>query len=286
MGSSMRRDDGSGRLPDFLIIGAPRSGTTTLAAYLDADPNVFVAPQKELLFFDRHFAKGVAWYRAQFAAAGDTKFAGEATPSYMYDDEAVRRMTEVVPDARLIVILREPVSRAYSSYWFRVGLGRESRTFEEAVEDELRGRPSRRPFPEGLAASTYLPALERVAARYPRTALHVMLLEDLKNDPGAALQALRDFLGLEGPAPPLDRSANAPYRLRVPRLRRAMLRRQAWRRLPFGLAERIDRWNRVPFAYPPIDPQVRDRLVRHFAPHNVALAAWLGRDLSEWSDPA
>ena len=103
---------GDGRLPAFLIVGAMRSGTTSLARYLASHPDVLFAPQKEVHFFDRNFHRGVAWYASQFAGDPTLRLAGEATPSYMYDELAVERMSHTVPHAKLIAVLRDPTERA------------------------------------------------------------------------------------------------------------------------------------------------------------------------------
>jgi hypothetical protein len=127
------------RLPNFVIIGAPRSGTTSLAHSLSQHPEVFVTMQvKELHFFDTNFDRGLDWYRQQFsgADAAAAKAAGEATPTYMYDETAMSRMAETVPDARLIAILRNPVDRAYSHYWMNRSLDREDLLFPVAIETE------------------------------------------------------------------------------------------------------------------------------------------------------
>src|SRR5437762_2920456 len=104
-----------GGLPNFLIIGAPRSATTSTALYLSQHPEVHIAPQKEVNFFDLEFHRGLDWYRAQFDRVEDGQVVGEASPNYMFSEDAVQRMAALLPDAKLIAILREPVSRAYSA---------------------------------------------------------------------------------------------------------------------------------------------------------------------------
>ena len=125
------RDSGGtehqGALPNFFIAGTMRSGTTSLTRYLDAHPDVFIAPQKEIHYFDLNYPRGIDWYRQQFSNVDREVAVGDATPSYVYLEEAVARMTETVPDARVIVLLRHPVDRAYSHYWLRRALGAENR---------------------------------------------------------------------------------------------------------------------------------------------------------------
>jgi hypothetical protein len=129
-----------GGLPDFVIIGAHKCGTTSLYHSLTRHPHVEGAATKELEFFNRHFDKGIEWYRRCFPRPrwkdGRRSITGEATPYYLFHPHAAKRMAEVVPRARMIVLLRNPVDRAYSHYHHRTRLGRETRSFEEAIEAE------------------------------------------------------------------------------------------------------------------------------------------------------
>jgi len=129
-----------GTLPDFVIIGAHKCGTTSLYHFLTRHPHVEGASTKELEFFNRHFDKGIEWYRRCFPQPrwkdGRRSITGEATPYYLFHPYAAERMAEVVPRARMIVLLRNPVDRAYSHYHHQTRLGRETRSFEEAIEEE------------------------------------------------------------------------------------------------------------------------------------------------------
>lgn len=270
-------------LPNFLIIGAPKAGSSTLAAYLAVHPHVFVAPEKEVHFFDDNFHRGLDWYRGRFAEVRGELAIGDATPTYMYSDEAIERMARLLPNAKLIVILRNPVERAYSHYWWNRALY-EQRSFEDAIRAELVAveKPFKRNY---LAGGRYLERLERVCSHYPRSSLNVVILEELRASPGAAYAEVCRFLGVDERLKPsnLGDVLNPANGLRSPRLWNLMLRTRAWKRLPFGLANRIDRWNRLlQFSYPPMDARVRGNLERYYLEHNAALAAWLGRDLSVW----
>jgi hypothetical protein len=136
----------TGALPDFLIIGAPKCGTTSLYYLLTEHPHVKPAAAKELHFFSSHFDLGIDWYRRCFPRPthkdGRSTITGEATPSYLADPYAPARVAEVVPQARLIVLLRNPVDRAYSHYQMGRRKGWETTaTFEEAVGAEHAVRP-------------------------------------------------------------------------------------------------------------------------------------------------
>jgi hypothetical protein len=197
-------------LPNFLILGAQKAGTTALYAYLRWHPQVTGPSFKEVSFFDRHYARGERWYRAHFPARRREAI-GEASPSYLLHPLAPERVAGVLPDARLIALLRNPVDRAFSHYQHEVALGREPLSFEDALaaEDErLRGeveRMLRDPtyFSHAwwnytyAARGRYAEQLERWYAAFPRERLLVLLTEELAQDPGATYRRVLDFLGLE-----------------------------------------------------------------------------------------
>ena len=273
-------------LPTFLVVGAMRSGTTSLARYLAPHPDVFFSPKKEIHFFDFNHDKGTDWYRAFFAGSDAAKAAGEATPSYMYVAEAVPRMAALVPDAKLVAILRDPVERAYSHYWHERALGRERLGFAEAIAAEP-GR-LRSPDPVARARAAYLDRgryaeqLERLAEHFPRDAIHVMLLEDLQKEPRRIYADLCRFLGVdEGFVPD-----GLTERHNVSRSLRSLTLRRVTGRLPRDsrFAAWLRRVNRRGQGYPPMDAEVRARLREEFRKPNADLARWLGRDLSAWDD--
>jgi len=131
------------RLPDFLIIGTQRGGTTSLYRYLASHPDVSPAFTKEIHYFDINYVRGARWYRAHFplrsgrsAPGNRASVVGEASPNYLFHPLAGQRAWELVPSARLIVLLRDPVERAFSHYRHQVRDGLESLSFEEALAHE------------------------------------------------------------------------------------------------------------------------------------------------------
>ena len=136
------RVDGAGTLPDFIVIGTQKGGTTFFYNRLARrHPYVDGAAKKEVHFFSRHFDMGVGWYKSHFSAPkqrnGRRVLTGEASPYYLYHPHAARRAAEVVPHAKLIALLRNPVDRAYSHYNHQVRMGHEPLTsFEAAIEAE------------------------------------------------------------------------------------------------------------------------------------------------------
>ena len=273
--------------PNFLLIGAMRSGTTSLFAHLAAHPDVFPASEKELRFFDLYHERGMAWYESRFAGGEGKAAIGEASQTYMYDPDALRRMAAALPKARLIAILRDPVDRAYSHYWLNRARGREDLGFPEAVEAEkarLRhASGSDAYFYSYIDRGRYRAQLERVCSYYDRTSLHVLLFDDLRDAPSDAYAQVCRFLGIDDAfiPPSLDRPINAFQEFRSLRARTVTktLRRR-------GLPEAA-RWlgaaNRRRRAYPPMAPELRTRLGQVLREGNEALAEWLGRDLGSWT---
>jgi len=124
--------------PNFFILGVQKGGTSTLHHYLNESSEVFFPSKKELHFFDAYYHKGISWYLNHFKTetGKNYKYAGEATPYYYFHPQTPRRMKIFFPEAKFVVILRNPVERAYSHYQMSVRRGIEKRPFEEAVEKE------------------------------------------------------------------------------------------------------------------------------------------------------
>lgn len=285
-------------LPNFVIAGAMKTGTTTVSETIAAHPEGFVPERKEPHFFDadHQWRRGVHWYRGEFASAGEARAIGDATPLYMFYPRAIERMAQVIPEARLIVCVRNPIDRAYAQYLhLRQRDGRERRTFEDAVADELRaGAP--RPATTGehplqgepgyIAQGRYLEQIESLEHHYAPNRIHVVLLDDLERDPIDTFRGVFRFLGIDDGVMPAaaTRVANAHIEFRPEWLWQRMQRHGVVRRAP----RRPARWfverfmMRAGVPYDPVAGSLRDRLRDYFAPHNAALGRRLGRDLSDW----
>ncbi len=125
-----------GRLPDFLIVGTQKGGTTTLFELLRWHPDVKLPFIKEKHFFNEHFGLGEAWYKASFPL-GSSKLTGESTPHYLFHEKSPERAKSLLPQAKIIILLREPVERAFSHYHHNLRVkGRETLTFAEAIQQE------------------------------------------------------------------------------------------------------------------------------------------------------
>ena len=214
----------AGRLPDFLIVGAQRAGTTSLYDYLCSFPQVASAAQKEVHYFDLQLQRGPSWYRAQFIEAPGT-ITGEASPYYLFHPLAPARAAELVPRAKIVVVLRDPIERAYSHYHHEVRCGFETLTFADA----LRAEPERMAGEEArildgvddpqsshrhhsyLSRGRYLEQLERWREHFPADQVLIVRSEDLTVDEGARRSVVA-HLGVDwDPAIPFPRANSGVY---------------------------------------------------------------------------
>lgn len=179
-----------GRLPDLVIVGAMKSASTSLHRWLNDQPEVFMAQPKETNFFTTSWSRGRAWYSGQFAEATAEQLAGESSVNYTdpsLSPKAAERMAEVIPNARLIYVLRHPVDRIRSQYRHEVQRRRESRTLLEAL---------RVPGNSYVAHSSYYTAFAPYIERFPREQLLVVRFEDLVRPPAPAWSRALELLGL------------------------------------------------------------------------------------------
>ena len=210
-------------LPNFLVIGAAKAGTTSLYHYLRVHPQVFMPATKELNFFveSAGWRKGRSWYERQFAAAGDAVAVGEASPNYTKHPlfaGVPGRIARLLPEVRLIYLVRHPVERFRSGYLDEVRRGRQRNPIEAALATN----------PSILAASRYAMQLEQYLEHFRRDQLLVVRSEELKQDRAAALSRVHAFLGVDDlPPSTLSEEFN---RIEGQRIVRPMARRL--RRLP------------------------------------------------------
>jgi hypothetical protein len=197
-------------LPDFLIIGAQRCGTTSLFQNLRKHPQVVEPITKEVQFFTMFHGLGERWYRSHFPRLQHGQQTFEASPYYFFHPDVPPLVTSMLPIAKLVVLLRDPVARAYSHYLHSRNLGVETLTFEDALEAEplrleaafnkgLHTRAGRHLHSHFSYASRglYASQLERWRAHVPPGRLKVVKSEDLNENPSKGYGELLDYLGLE-----------------------------------------------------------------------------------------
>ncbi|MBE9040822.1 sulfotransferase domain-containing protein [Oscillatoriales cyanobacterium LEGE 11467] len=198
-------------MPDFLIIGAQKCGTTSLYCYLAQHPQIITVPHKEVHFFDLNYDRGLDWYGAHFPPSGlPGAIAGEASPYYLFHPQVPARVYQHFPQIKLIVLLRNPVDRALSQYHHEVKLGFEQLPLEEAIAREperLQGEveklstdPTYYSYNHQhytyLSRGRYLEQLQRWRIYFPPEQFLILKTEDLHDRPDETLARVLAFLQL------------------------------------------------------------------------------------------
>lgn len=234
--------DRPGRWPDFVVIGAGKSGTTTLARWLDQQPDVLISDPKEPRFFSHaeRWDRGADWYRSLFADAGPEAVAGEASTAYADPSTAAtasRRMADLLPDVRLVYLVRHPIERVRSQYRYHVARGLEPLPLAKAVRV-----PGNRHVGRSLYHACASPFLEH----HPRERLAVVRFEDLVTPGGPGWGQVLDHLGLAPrPAPVSAHNVTADRRHHPSALLRLGLRAGIGGRVPRVLRPASDRLRRA-----------------------------------------
>jgi hypothetical protein len=275
-------------LPGFFIGGAQKSGTTTLHFRLKAHPQVFIPDRpQEIHFFDdpRNFARGLLWYEGLFAGWSGQPAVGQTSPLYLYDPLVAARIRDVIPEARFLFVLRNPVERAHSHYWHSVKKGYEPLELAPALEaeaDRIRQGGTLRRDHSYVDRGRYAPQLRRYFECFGRERVLVLLYDELVRDPDRLERSCARFLGIDPDAfPPRDRSA-ARNASQLPRLRWLQRATAPWRRSAPRIAAVVDRLNLRTAPYPALDPALRARLAAIFEPEIRELEKLLELDLSSW----
>ena len=245
-------------MPDFLIIGAQKCGTTSLYNYLTRHPHILPASQKEVHFFDFNYSKGLDWYRSQFPKMPSKQgfLTGEASPYYLFHPLTPERVRLHFPEVKLIVLLRNPVARAWSQYHHEVRLGFENLSFEEALAAEnkrIAGEIERMRSDENyysynhqhytyLSRGIYVEQLKAWMELFPREQFLILESEAFFANTGATVAETMAFLEISPDVSPkkvrCDRRDNAG-------------------------------------EYPEMSYALKNDLGRYFTPHNRQLAEYL-----------
>lgn len=299
-------------LPDFVIAGAPRCGTTSLASYLAAHPQVFFSPVKEPNYFclDAPGLRVVDTpeaYARLFSGAAPGQVLGEGSTAYLFSTAALPALLEAKPDLKVVLSVRNPLQMVVSHH------GQKVYAFEEDERDFARAwrlspeRAAGRAVRPGCRAPAYLDyrAMGRLGEQVarakrvvPEGQLHVVVFDDLQRDAAAVYRELERFLGLDHH----DRSGfpvtNAQQAHALPALGRFLMRpppvlrglkRQAQRLFPGqvkALGRRLYALNRAAPEKAPVPPEIRAEMAAAFADDVALLSRLLGRDLSHWLAPA
>jgi Sulfotransferase domain len=270
-------------LPNFVVIGPPRCGTTWLHYNLKKHPEVFVPNAGEVHFFDTDFDKSLAHYESFFDAWSGQKAVGEITPSYLsgaYSANAriPEMMRDCLPRAKLIAVLRNPVERAYSHYLHNVA--QDACNLRLTFEEKLEQRP------QILREGLYADHLTRYLELFDRRQMLILLYDDLQANVFAFLRRIYEFLevdpsfvsGIEG-----LRRNSAHGRGYLGRSRFIWHAARAAAKVGFvGLGERLRQANSR--DWPAMSAETRRRLVELYRPSNERLSRLIDRDLSHWNE--
>lgn len=240
--------------PDYMLIGAQKAGTTALFDFINQH-TMTVNKLAEVHYFDGKFGEGIEWYRTQFPNKPTPyHICGDKSPSYLLLPQVPARVFSLYPDMKFLVVLRNPVDRAYSQYWMNRRLGIESRSFEKALEEEaglmvkeekaILKNPNHkaRIYRQNsyLTRGRYAEQLERWFAYFPPERFLVVNASDLRKFPQDTMNEVFDFLGLSSFT--LDLSSKDKHS-----------------------------------DYPPMNPKTKQALKEYFKPYNEELEVLLGR---------
>ncbi|MEP7361142.1 MAG: sulfotransferase [Chloroflexota bacterium] len=301
--------------PNFFQVGAMKAGTTSMHAYLGQHPQIFMSARKELRFSGfvpdldsgsesdaGYFTRSVDEYLGHFADATDQSVVGESSHVYLHSAQAARLIHDFAPDARILIMLRDPVTSIHARHQQQVWMGREDiADFASALAAEPDRKAGRRlpPDPQYVAgllyreACTMAPQVRRYLDVFGRDRVHIALLEDLAARPLETYRGVLEFLAVDPTFVPIDMDVvNANNVRRVPALQRIRkglgpiergLRRvipaRAFRVLSAPLKIAWDA-NTKQEPRAPIAPELQEELTAYFAPDVAALSELIGRDLS------
>lgn len=287
-----------GRKPDFFMVGAPKSGTSSLYNYLLQHPGVFMSYPKEPHFFYNRSAPGspvlqeksLKGYLDLFTGVSEGVCAGEASTSYLWSASTASEIKLLQPEAKIIILLRDPVDRAYSHYWHQARDGIEPLGFEEALQAEPeRIRQGRWHGLYYVDNSLYADQVRRYLDTFGHEAVRVYLFEDLIRDTQGRCRDVFEFLGLDPDAPvEIGRAYNtggAPKSKLFARLVRMQAIKGPLKSvLPTAFRGNLGDWLRTSNnkPAPEMDSKTRARLRAVFDEDVLRLEALIGRDLSHW----
>ncbi len=304
--------------PNFLILGAIKAGTTSLYYYLGQHPDVFMSEPKETRFFVRdEYERGLEFYWDKyFKEWTGQKAIGEATPSYLLAPFVPARIKQHLPEAKLIATLRNPIDRAFSQWWMHMCNGKEKRSFEEAINENLQrvkagitfeGEEGQKRWQEHVrlldqGEVKYMPYIEggyyaqqirRYLDLFPSSQLKIAFFEDICRNPHSVVREVFSFIGVDPNGAVVDTSAKYVALDTTENVAKSFgaLR---WLAVRMGIRELISEDTREKLRgklssllalfgkKPAMCKELRGILVEHYYAHNRELEKLTGRDLSSW----
>lgn len=293
-------------LPNFLIVGAAKAGTTSLYNYLDQHPQVYMSPRKEPRYFAPeyyttfyHHAIGNLYrenglsrqeYEALFDGVTDEIAIGEASTEYLFFEKSAERIKQTIPDAKILIVLRNPIERAFSAYCFHVRDGRETLSFEEALAQEpIRAEQHWQVGWLYKRGGFYYDQVNRYYKLFENHKIKIILWKDLNDDPQAVCAEIFDFLGVDPSFVPELSRANKSIRPRSQALNRYVFKNRSLKKrirslLPAKMyAVLANPLKKLFYAEKDsIQPQLKAHLRKCYYDDVRKLERLISRDLSHW----
>lgn len=287
----------------LMIVGSQKTGTSSLLRYLSQHPEIYAHPQPEMTFFlhDHEYVKGFDWaYSKYYSKSQNHQKLIAKNVMVMCSKEIMKRIYIHNPNIHIIVLLREPIARAYSAYWWARRRGWENmKTFEDALKaEEIRHKENWFKWRQCLYKynSTYYPLISDIIKLFGRESVRCILTDDLKNDAVKTCQQIYDIIGVSNDYLPkveirhneaaMARSEKFGFLFTQFLASRNPIRRAVRRLIPDQLAYKIRKvvldLNNKPFTPPPINPDTHEQLRQYFQVYNEQLAVLLERELSNW----
>jgi len=262
-------------LPDFLIVGAMKAGTTTVKDYLKKHSDVFI-PQNELFFFSSSdYNKGLKFYGKFFEDYSNEKVVGEKTTTYSYDPAVPKRIFDFNPEIKLIWVLRDPVTRSYSNYWHSVKQGRERLSFEESIKKE-KNRIRKDIFKGYIKRSIYIEQIDRYLEYFSLDQMHFIVFEEMIKKQNAELKRLAEFLGIEHQEVKKEIQSNVTYLPKSINIEYISCKLFG-NTFPHKIIHKLNR--KSSNGYPPMKEETRKYLRNYFTAYNIQLQELLNIDV-------
>ena len=288
---------------DFFLLGAPKCGTTTLHAYLSTHPELHTGSVKEPRFFELYYDKGISHLESFVSDAKSDQLKGDCSPQYLCTPWVPALIHKHYPKAKLLIILREPVARAYSNWWMLTANGRERRSFEECVQTFLAQQEtldgsvfelkeikkfwreyvftedtSTVPYVFYFDIGMYAPQLKRYQDLFSSSQILVLNFHQLAKEPEVILSQVADFLGVDSQRFEVDQLARnqslGPTAVKVRQLAEKL---GLSKLVPMSIQDRVRRTLRDWGDKPPLlDPELKQNLQKVYEPHNRELEQILG----------
>jgi hypothetical protein len=280
------------RFPDFIGIGAPKCATTFISSLLIQHPNIYMHPHiKELHYFDKNYQRGIKWYKNFFKNVPQNIKCGEFTPSYMRLHNFSDRVIKINPNIKLIACLRDPVKRSFSHYTYKNRSKHNVDSFEKFIETDSN---------HFLNIGLYGEQLENIYNIISKDNIHVIIFDELINNPNAVMQQLFDFLEVDqflisintgGKKP--DKIANYKWTIKAQNIINVLGRRYYFFRILFFYILPISRFLRyLNKIYPKkiknvtkdiLSNDTRNYLVEFYSKDKKILENILGVNITNWS---